>query len=68
MSRRVIMFDDGKTAVVYKNTDIRTKLSWTQVLDLMNTSNIVPVKKTKEQLWIQLVPKSGHAQKGKNER
>jgi hypothetical protein len=54
MGRRVIYFDTGEIAVVYKKTDIRNKLTHRQCRDLLNTKDIIPIKSTKEQLWIQL--------------
>lgn len=52
--RRVIKFPTGEVAIVYKNSDIRTKLTRKQAEDLMNTRSIEYVKEKKEQLWIQM--------------
>lgn len=52
MSRKVIKFDDGQLAVVYLQTDIRTRLTQKQALDFGFAKQLIPIKKTKEILII----------------
>lgn len=50
--RKAIIFDDGQKAVIYKYSDIRTKLTMKQALDFAFAQSVIHVKEKKEILII----------------